>query len=300
MLRFVRQLSEVTLKGFMADKCPRTAAALAYYSFFALPALLVITISIASQAARMASFQEQGNARQFLVTQLTEVLGESAASQVDAIITKASTNRYSNLGFLSGTAILLIGASGAIAQLQLALNEIWRVQPAKNVFRHFLFKRLLSMALVLATGLILLATTVAGTLLASLSSHAATLFPESIAVQLPHLVGNATIFVVSLFVFAGIFKWLPDARIPWREVWVGATFTSLLFVAGQAVLSLYFANTSMASAYGAAGSLALLLAWIYYSGMIFLLGAELTRNLVQLRGLPVVPVKGADLVAATH
>ncbi len=298
MLRFLRQLFQQSLASFIADRCTLTSAALAYFSFFALPALLVISISLASQLARMSSFQEEGHARNFIVAQVTEVAGADAASQVDAIIKRASTNRYSKWGYVVGTAILLVGASGAIAQLQLSLNEIWKVQPINAGMRQFLLKRLLSMGLVLGTGIVLLVTMIVGTVLTSWSNYLAQVFPESIAARLPYLASNATIFGVSLLLFAGIFKWLPDARIPWREVWIGAAFTSLLFVAGKAVLSLYFANTSMASAYGAAGSLALLLAWSYYSAMIFLLGAELTRNLVQLRKLPIVPIKGAELVTA--
>jgi membrane protein len=260
MVRYLYRLWKKTIANFIGDQCPRLAAALAYYSFFALPPLLVITVGTAGYVARLSSFSAEGDARKFLVEQVETALGADAANQIDTIITKASNERSRHWGLFGGTAVLLIGASGVVIQLQQALNEIWRVRPVKNGFRRFLVKRVVSMALVLGAGFVLIVATVMGTLLASLSDYGERLFPEQTVALLPSLMNNGTILMLAILLFAGIFKWLPDARIPWRETWIGAVFTALLFVGGKTLLVFYFANARVMSTFGAAGSLALILA----------------------------------------
>ena len=293
------KLLQYTFARFSSDNCPQIAAALAYYTLFSMPPLLAIAISIAGYTAKMATFAEHGSARQMLTSEVQTSLGTGAAKQVEEIIDRTSELPSSTLGLLTGVAVLLFGASGVMVQLQSALNLVWKVQPDPHSggVKNFVMKRVLSFAMVLGVGFVLLVSMLMSAMLHSLAEYLVVLFPTSLFASHPILVSTASNLVIAALLFSTLFKVLPDAQVAWRDAALGGAVTAGLFVVGKLLLANYFAVADIGSSYGAAGSLALILAWVYYSGMIFLLGAELTHGLAVSREGQVAPEPGA--VAAT-
>ncbi len=279
-----------TIREFLRDDCPRMAAALSYYTVFSLPALLILVLMIAGVFADPEVLRGQ------ILQQLEILIGSEAAEQ--ALVVVQNVDRPGGGGALPvvlGVAALLFAATGAFAQLQATLNRVWQVEPDpdRGGVRNFLMKRVLSFGMILGVALLLLASLLAQTLLTAFGRELAALLPDAatgIALQ-------ALSFGVSLtaatLLFGVVFLVVPDARVHWRDAWRGALATALLFLLGNVVLGVYLARSSPASAYGAAGSLALILIWIYYSSMIFFLGAELTQVLARRRGGGIRPSKGA-------
>lgn len=283
-----------TFREFWKDECPRMAAALAYYTIFSLPALLTFTVLVA------AMFVDRGEVTARLQSHLEEAMGKAGAEQLQAILAEVRLPGRGQWGWLLGTGILLFGATGALGELQTALNRAWRVEVDLKRGRRwaFLLKRLISLAMLLL---------VAGLLLASLvASWALSEFSQWIEPNLPpwlstHVIWgfNATLSLAMVTVLvAAIFKFIPDAHLAWSDVWAGALVTALLFVAGKIALGQYLAVANPATAYGAAGSLALVLLWIYYSAQVLLLGAEFTQVLARRRGRYAQPEEGAKRAPA--
>ena len=288
-------LLKTTFANFGKHNCPRMAAALAYYALFSMPPLLVISIALASFVADMASLGDNGQVRHMIEREATQSLGTGAAAQIDAMIEHASTIPKSPWGFVIGGALFLFGASGVMVQLQSALNEVWSVQPDpdRSTVRLFLLKRVLSFAMVLGVGFLMLTSMMVSASLTMMGDYLAQFVGEGMSSYVPMLSGIVANYLVATLLFAAMFQWLPDARIEWRNVWVGAAVTALLFIIGKTLLAVYFAKIDVGSAYGAAGSLALILTWVYYSGMVFLLGAEFTRAVAKRRQGKIEPDEGA-------
>jgi membrane protein len=270
-----------TVKDFIADDCPRKAAALAFYAIFALPAMLLLIITIAGFV-----WSEEA-ARGELVTRLSDTVGPEAAQQVHAMVENVNRpDSNSAWAVVAGIAGLLFSATGALVQIQRTLNDAWNVEPEKGGLRHFLLKRLVSFLYILGLGLLLIAAIVASGMLSA--------FQEEIrewinipGIQYIFFALNIVLFVGILTVmFAAVFKFFPDVHVEWRDVWVGAAITAVLFVIGNVLIGFYLGYGDKTGAYGAAGSLALLLLWIYFAAMIFLLGAEFTQNWWQRHGEP--------------
>jgi membrane protein len=284
------QILKETIRDFLDDDCPRLAAALSYYTVFALPPLLILILMLIGTLVDPASIQG-GIERQF-----RELLGAEGAQQVRTMIEHANRPDFGGpLTAALGVLLLLFGATGAFVQLQAALNKAWEVQPdpARGGVRSFLMKRALSVGMVLAIAFILLVSLVA--------SAAISAFGDILAGYLPAGVGGAVLWVVQLglslviftLLFAAIYQVLPDAEVPWRTVWVGAFATAVLFVAGKFGLGYWLGRSDPGEAYGAAGSLALILVWVYYSAMIVLLGAEFTHVWARHGGGRIRPSAGA-------
>lgn len=274
--------------AWIDDKAPRLGAALAYYTAFSLAPLLVIAIAVAGIffGAQAASGQ--------IANQIRTVVGDDGAKAIESMVEGANRPASSAWATVIGIIMLFVGAAGLFGQLQDALNTIWKVESklGRGIL-GFIQDRFLSFTMVLGTAFLLLVSLVISAGLAALGS----LFGEwgaSIAGQALNLV---TSFAVITLLFAMIYRFLPDVRIAWRDVWFGAIFTSLLFSLGKALIGLYLGQTGTASAYGAAGSLAVLLIWLYYSAQIFLFGAELTRAYASRLGSPMVPKANAVSVA---
>ncbi len=272
---------------WVEDKCPRLGAALAYYTAFALAPLLVIVIAVVGFVfGREATMGE-------ISYQLQNLFGPEGARAIEAMIASADQPASGILATVVGVGVLLVGALGLFGELQDALNTIWKVQPkpGRGVL-GFLRDRLLSFSMVLGVAFLLLVSLVASTVLSALGSllgqHRVSLVGQGLNVG----VG----FVVIMLLFAMIYRLLPDVKIAWRDVWFGAAFTTLLFIAGKSLIGLYLGRAGIASAYGAAGSLAALLVWLYYSAQIFLFGAELTRAFAGRWGSRIVPKEDAVLV----
>ena len=281
------KLIKDTAAEWSEDNVPLLAAALAYYTVFSLAPLLLIAIAIAG------FFFGEEAARGEIIGQIQGLVGKEGAEAIQAMIQNATRpGSGSAIATITGVVILLFGASGVFGQLQVALNTIWEVKPKPgNGIKSFLQSRFLSFAMVLVIGYLLLVSLVLSAGLAAVSNYFGELVPGFV------IVGQIVNFVISFGVvtvlIAAIYKFLPDVDIPWKNLWVGAGVTALLFNLGKFLLGLYLGNGSVGSAYGAAGSLIVLLVWVFYSAQILLFGAEFTQVYSKYRGVPIEPSKHA-------
>jgi membrane protein len=252
------------------DKAPRLAAALSYYTIFSIAPLLIVVIAIAGIVFGHEAVTGQ------LDRQITGMVGQESAAFIQEIIRNAQKPNESFIATVIGVVTLLLSAAGLFGQLQDALNTIWNVEPKQNQgFLRMLRERFLSFAMVLGVGFLLLVSLVVSAALAATGDYLNRLFPGAEAV-LP-LANFVISFLVITSLFAMIYKVLPDVQLEWKDVLIGAAFTALLFTVGKALIGLYLGRSSVASAYGAAGSLVVILLWIYYSAQILLFGAEFTQ-----------------------
>jgi membrane protein len=257
-----------TFKAFLDDNVSRLGAALAFYTTIAVAPLLVIAIALAG------IFFDQG-AREQVVGQIQSLAGRQAGEAIKAVQAPGVSTAGQAATALS-VVTLVFGAFGVFYHLQEALNSIWRVHlPPTKGWKMFLKQRLFSLGTVLGTGFLLVASLIASAMLSWLGSQTIARF--ELPVLALQVTNNAISFVMITFLFATIFKLLPDAPVPWRHVWLGSLVTALLFTLGKSALGLYLGRASVTSPYGAAGSLIVLLLWCYYAAQIVFLGAEFTR-----------------------
>jgi membrane protein len=278
--QFAWRLLRDSVNGFIDNCALRLSAAIAYYSVFSLAPLLILSIGLGSLIFGEAAVRGQ------VSTELREYMGPSAAQAVENMLQSTKLRGDSCLAATVGFVVLLIGASGVFAQLKDALNTIWGVKSkAGRGLYVFLRDRLLSFGIVLAIGFLLLVSLVITTLLASVSRYTRNYIP------VPDLVwGGANVavsIIVSFALFAALFRILPDVRVPLRTVLVGAGVTAVLFEIGKFGLAFYLGRESTATTFGAAGSIVLVLLWVYYASAILLFGAELTRAYARLSGVQI-------------
>jgi len=245
-------------------------AALAYYTIFSLAPLLVIAIAIAGLAFGVQAAQGE------ITGQIQGLIGREGAKAVQAMIQSAYKPAHGAIASMVGVLALLLGASGVCCEMQDALNSIWHVSPGdKSGVWDLLKARFMSFGMVLAIGFLLLVSLLFSAFLAALAKYVEGVLP------LPAIFLYSVDFLFSLLsitvLFAMIFKVLPNVRIAWSDVWMGATLTSLLFTVGKFIIGFYIGKSVPASAYGAAGSLVMVAAWIYYSALLLYFGAEFTR-----------------------
>ena len=255
---------------FFDDYGPSMGAALAYYTVFSIAPLLLIVISVAGLV-----FGQEA-ARGEIVSQLQQLMGDQAARSVEQLIESVNQPSAGVIATVIGAGALLVGATTVFAELQNSLDRIWRAPAAqrKSGLWSLLRTRLLSFGLILGVGFLLIASLVLSAALAALGKWWAPLFGgwDVLLQACNFLLGFALVTVV----FAMIYKFMPRVPIEWRDVWIGAAVTSLLFSIGKFLIGLYIGRSSVTSGYGAAGSLVVLLLWVYYSAQIFLMGAEFT------------------------
>lgn len=285
----VFKLLKATATDWIEDNALRLSAALAYYSIFSIAPLLVIAISVAGLVLGEEAVRGQ------LDEQLNSYVGAQAAEGIQSMVQGASKKSDGLIGAVIGFVTLMLGASGVFGQLKDALNTIWEVKTKGGAgVWGFLRERLLNFGMVLVIGFLLLTSLVLTAGLAALSGYL-----ESI-VGMPEFVGVIFAFVISFSVvttlFAFIFKVLPDAQIQWRNVWIGAAVTALLFEIGKFGLSYYLGRESTASGFGAAGAAILLLLWVYYASCILLFGAEFTQVYARETGHEIKPAPNAEPV----
>jgi membrane protein len=258
-----------TVQAFAADHVARLGAALAFYTTVAIAPLLVLAIAMAGTVFG------KGEARQQVIGEIEKLAGPLAGAAVATVQSPAAT-ATGMLATLLGIGTLIFGALGVFTNLQDALNAIWRVPPQPpESWWHFLQRRLFSLATVIATGFLLLVSLIASAVLSWLGTETAQRF--GLPVLGLQIVNNAISFGVVTSLFALIFRLLPDTRVQLRHVWLGAAVTALLFTLGKSLLGSYLGRASLTSAYGAAGSLLVLLLWCYYVAQIVFLGVEFTR-----------------------
>lgn len=275
------------INKFFADSCGSLAAALSFYTFFSLPALLTLLLTL------LGSLMDPARVRSQVIAQVGSVIGRSASEQVATIITNAHYSDNASVATMLSVVLLAFGATTAFAQLQSALNRIWGVKPDpnRNQFKVFLLKRVFSFGVVVTVAFLLLVSLVVSTGLAAVEQRVTGGAAHSAAIL--HALSVVVSFGVIAVLFAVMFRYLPDARIGWHDVRAGAFGSALLFVLGKAAIGFYLGRVDPGSTYGAAGSLAIVLIWVYYTSMIFLFGAEFTEEWARRYGSGIVPAKGA-------
>lgn len=273
-------------QGWSRDNASLLAAALTYYTIFALAPLLVIAVAVAGMVYGDAAVRGE------IVAQIQDEVGQEAAVVIQDLITNASQSETGPIATVAGTALLLVAASGLFSQLRRALNMIWGLRPAPqtgilNVFRQ----RALAFGMVLVVGLLMLLSFATSTAITAVGDRLAIWLP-SIGSLLPQINFLASLIILTIL-FALLFKVLPDAQLTWKDVLLGAAVTTLLFMLGRYLIELYLTYGSSTSAYGAAGSLVLILLFVYYSAQIFLFGAEFTQVYANKYGSRLRPTNNA-------
>ncbi len=284
----VWRLLKQAFQEWSQDQASQLAAALAYYTLFSLAPLLILAIAIASLFFDNAAVRDQ------LMGQVESLMGGASADFVRTVLENAN-RPGENTGWVASVislGLLLVGATGVLTQLQLALNTIWNLEarPGVGVLDQ-LRKRLLSLGMIIVIGFLLLVSLIATSVISGLSGYLQTLMPGLDAlVQLFNIV---VAFGLTTLLFAVMFKYLPDAIIAWRDVWFGAAATAVLFSVGKYLIGLYLGNSGFSSSYGAAGSVIILLVWVFYSAQILFYGAELTQVYSRSFGSQITPNKYA-------
>jgi membrane protein len=289
MLQQAWKLLKSTVNDFIEDDCLSMSGALAFYTMFSLPPILIIVTMLVGIFVGSQTAQTQ------LEQQVTQLVGPGAAQQVHDMVRSQPPPGSAVVPAIIGLIALFFGATGVVVQLQTSLNKIWEVMPDPNQggVKNFLMKRVLSVAMILGIAFLLLVSLVISTAMTALSGYLASLLPSMMS-RLLLLAANGVIsLLVITGLFAAMFKILPDAQTRWRDVWSGALVTAILFSIGRSLIGLYLGNTNVASAYGAASSLAVILIWVYYSSVIVFLGAEFTQVWAQSSGRPIEPSPGA-------
>ena len=267
LLGLVRQAA----KGWSDDDAPSMGAALAYYTLFSITPLLMIVIAVAGLV-----FGEQA-ARGEIMGQLSDLLGADGAQAVEGMLKAVNYHRSNPWATGASIAALLIGATTVFAELQDALNRIWRgtpVEQAKRGVWKMVRTRLLSLGIILCLGFLSMVSLVFNAAMSALSDWWAPYWGDAV------LLGKAADFAISFglvtVMFAVLYKWVPAAKVRWQDVWIGAIVTSLLFSLGKSAIGYYIGKSGVTTAFGAAASVVVLMVWVYYSAQIFLMGAELT------------------------
>lgn len=279
-----------TIYKFFGDSCGGLAAALSFYTFFSLPALLTLLLAVVGGVFDPARVQHA------IIAQVGGVIGEAGAQQVAAIIGRvhnAARTGSASVATVASILVLAFGATTAFAQLQSALNQIWHVEPdpRRNQIKVFLIKRVFSFGVVITVAFLLLISLVLSTALSLLEQRIAGAgTAPTMLLQLATWLGS---FVITAALFSVMFRYLPDARIAWRDVSAGAIGAAILFVVGKSIIGFYLGRMNPGSAYGAAGSLAVVLIWVYYTSMVILLGAEFTEEWTRRYGSGILPQHGA-------
>src|SRR5215208_1982804 len=285
-------LLKLTYQGWKEDKASRLSAALAYYTIFSLAPLLIIVIAITGLFWQKDIVQSQ------VMNQIQSLVGVQGATFVSDLLASASNPAKGITATIFGIITLLFGALGVFNELHNALNTIWEVKEEETKgfvesIKKVIFSRLLSFSMILGIGFLLLVSLVISAALSAVQETIGNAIPVSeILLQLVNLVISIGVITV---LFALIFKFLPDAEIAWRDVWLGAFVTAILFSLGKLLIGLYLGNSAVASSFGAAGSLVLLLVWIYYSAQILFFGAEFTQVYANNYGSKIIPEGEEDV-----
>ncbi|OJA04489.1 YihY/virulence factor BrkB family protein [Halomonas sp. QHL1] len=266
------------------------AGSLAFYTLFSLAPTIIIAVTVIGVVLGEEAAHGQ------IVAQLQGTLGMDAAVAIEQAVAQSRIEESGILPTLLGVGALVIGATTVFAQMQFSLNTIWGVtaKPTSNSALRFIKSRLLSLTVVLSIGFILMVSLVLGVVLRGMLQAADNLVPY--ASLLTTSVESLVSLGVVTLLFATIFKVLPDVVLRWQDVFIGAVVTAVLFTIGRSVIAIYLAYTATASTYGAAGSVVMILLWVYYSSLILLFGAAFTRSLLLRRGRPLIPRNSAVIV----
>ena len=282
-----------TFMGFINDNGLKLSASLAYYTIFSIAPLLVLVLAL------IGLFLRDAQNRELLYVQIQHYMGMQASSQIKDIIKNYAMHGKSGAALLSGGVILLVGASSMFVEIQDSLNIIWRVKAKpKKSWLKLIQNRFLSFSLIASLGFLLLVSLLINILVSALSDKIQHFFPGITIIIF--IVNLAITFVVITVLFGIIFKVLPDVKITWKDVRSGAIFTALLFMLGQYLIGLYIQYFANSSAYGAAGSIIVILTWIYYTSAILYIGAEFTQVYAEAIGSRIEPAEYAVAIKQTE
>lgn len=268
-----KTIVQLSLDEWSKHKAPRLGAALAFYTLLSLAPLLVVLVSVTGMVLG------QRQAQSTIVAQVASVAGTQAAKTIQILLEGSRNTTHGVIATVFGVLTLLFGASGVLIELRDALNTLWEVPTPKLAgmkwISSYIKERLFSFALVLAIGFVLVVSLALNTLVAAVGSLSESYLPAPELVL--HILNSVVSFVVIAFLFAAIYKFVPDLKIQWHDVLLGGAVTATLFTIGKLLLGLYLGKASFASTYGATASIVVLVVWVYYSGQIFFLGAEFTK-----------------------
>ncbi len=284
------KVTKKTVKKFIEDKPMNYSSSIAFYTIFSLPAILIIIINIAG------SIYDDETVRSSLISQIHSLFGENSANTIEKILTNAVEFGSDTFAKVIGIATLVFSATTVFIALQDSLNHIWGIKPKpKKGYIKFAIDRLLSLAMVISIGFLLLVSLIVDTVV-SLFKDFLTNFLSDGAYFMVSILNFLFLGIIITVIFAMLFKILPDAKIRWKNVWIGAFVTTLLFLGGKFLIGFYLGNSTLSNAYGAAGSLVLLLVWVYFSSVILLFGAEFTFVYSKEKGDQIEPAKHAVIV----
>ncbi len=305
MHRYIRSIKKIpvifkdSFLEFIDDKVLKLSAALAYYTIFALPSLLIVVIGLCGILYGKQAVEGE------IFFQIKDFVGAEAAIEIQHVIQKMAINKDSFVATIFGITTLLIGATGIFGEIQDSINTIWglKTKPEKGWIK-LLLNRVISFSMILILGFILIVSLLLNVLLHAFFNQLKKYFSEDLINSL-YFLDQLIMFVIIAVLFAFIFKVLPDAKILWRDIWIGAFVTTVLFVIGKIVIGYYLSNMKQISAYGAAGSLILILLWVYYSAIILYFGAEFTQVFAKHHGRVIEPNKYAiwverDMIEKTN
>lgn len=287
-LKVFWELLKETYDEWSNDNALRLGAALSYYMVFSLPPVLLIVIALAGFI-----FGEDA-ARGRIVEEIQGLIGRSGAEGVETMIRNAYKPEAGIIATIVGVVTLIIASTGVFAELQDALNTVWNVKPAEGRgILDLLRVRLFSFIMIVGIGFLLLVSLVVSAGISALNDYVLQYQADLISKTLLQIINLVVSLAISTGLFAMIYKLLPDVRIAWKDVWLGALFTSILFTIGKFAIGLYLGNSDIGSSYGAAGSMAIILFWVYYSSQILFFGAEFTQVYSRRFGRTATPIRGA-------
>lgn len=275
---------------FSSDNATKLSASLSYYTIFSLAPMLVVIISVASIFYGREAIQGE------IYGQINWLIGKDAARQIEELIKNASLSQKSGIAAIVGTVTLLLGATGVFAEIQDSINFIWslKAKPKSGILKYFI-NRLLSFSLILSLGFLLIVSLMVNTLL-DIFSQRLQLFFEDITVYFFFIINLLIVLSVITILFAIIFKVLPDGKIAWKDALLGAGVTATFFMVGKFLIGYYLGQSAVLTTFGAAGSVVIILLWVYYSSTILFLGAEFTKVYTRHFGTPIQPNKNAVLL----
>jgi len=290
-IRAFFSLLKQTFDEWNADRAPRLAAALSYYTVFSIAPFLIVVIAVAGLVAGRDAVRGR------LDEQIQGLVGREGADMIQELVQNTGKPSDNILASIIGIATLLLGAGGVFGQLQEALNTVWGVQPKPGRGILGTIKdRFLSFTMVLGVGFLLMVSLIVSAAVTAAGAYVQRLLPGTDFVL--QAINFLISFGVVTLLFAMMFKILPDVKVKWQDVWIGAGFTSLLFSIGKTLIGLYLGNSGVLSTYGAAGSLIVILLWVFYSAQILLFGAEFTQVYAQRYGSHIRPAENAVAVTA--
>ena len=279
-----------TASAFNEDNCIKLSASLSYYTIFSIGPLLIIIISLSAMFYGREAVQGR------LYGQISGLIGSDAALQIQEIIKKSQHANKSFIGTVVGTVVLVIGATGIFTEIQDSINYIWslRAKPKRGIIKFFI-NRLLSFSLIVSLGFLLLVSLVFSALLDLLSDRLTLYFPDT-TVYIFYVLNLVIILVIISLLFAIIFKVLPDGKIKWKDAFIGAGFTAILFIIGKAGIGYYLGKSNLGATYGTAASVIIILTWVYYTSIILYFGAEFTKVHALEYGGGIVPDETAVFI----